>query len=31
LKEAARKTGRWKEDKRLKSDQHQTDTEQEEI
>jgi hypothetical protein len=31
LKEAARKTGRWKEDKRLKSDQHKTDTEQEEI
>lgn len=30
LKEAARKTGRWKEDKHLKSDQHQTNTEQEE-
>jgi hypothetical protein len=30
LKEAARKTGRWKEDKHLKSDQPQTNTEQEE-
>ena len=32
LKEAARKTGRWKEDKHLKTpDQQKTDTEQEEI
>ncbi len=32
LKEAARKTGRWKEDKHLKvPDQHKTDKQQEEI
>ena len=32
LKDAARKTGRWKEDKQRKvSDQHKSDTENEEI
>jgi hypothetical protein len=32
LKEAARKTGRWKEDKQMNvPDQHKTDTQQEEI